>query len=158
MTALLPKGRRFPIQREQLMSDESELRLTFSPRVNKASPASFMFTAALTSRSWIALHSGQVQARSSSVIDSLIYPQQEQRFVLGKNWSIFTKDLPAHADLYSSWRTNSPQLASEICLLKILLRTMFFTFNDSAQITWFSLTNLRDNLCKWSCRESEIFA
>jgi hypothetical protein len=53
---------------------------------------------------------------------------------------------------------NSPQLASAMCLASFGFLIMFFTARFSTQITWFSLTNLRNNLCKLSERQSEIFA
>ncbi|MOA11152.1 hypothetical protein D3C78_1310820 [compost metagenome] len=65
---------------------------------------------------------------------------------------------PAHAALYSSWRTSSPQPASAMDLLNARLRIRFFTANDSTQTTWFSLISLRDSLCKPSSRVSAIFA
>ncbi|CAI2495609.1 Uncharacterised protein [Serratia liquefaciens] len=69
-----------------------------------------------------------------------------------------TKVRPYQSALYSSWRANSPQLASVMCLDSLGLRIMFFTFKDSTQTTWFSLISLRDNLCKLSMRQSAIFA
>jgi hypothetical protein len=60
--------------------------------------------------------------------------------------------------LYRSWRVNSPQPASAIALDNDGLRSMFFTFRDSTQTTWFSFISLRDALCRASRRQSAIFA
>lgn len=77
-------------------------RLTFSPKASPASPAVNMFLAALTSRSWVVLHSGQSQWRVSRLKKGKVYPQLQQRLELGKNWSILTKLLPAQSALYSN--------------------------------------------------------
>ena len=132
--------------------------LTFSPKANTASPAAKTFFAALMSRSWTALHSGHSHDRTSSGSLSLTNPQQEQRLLDGKNRPISTYVLPFQPALYSSCLVNSPQLASAIALASVGFLIMFFTARFSAQITWFSLTNLWDNLCKLSNRQSEIFA
>ena len=132
--------------------------LKFSPKANPASPAVLMFMAALISRSWLFLHFGQVQKRVSRFNLSRIYPQLEQRFELGKNWSIKAMLRPAQSALYESMDIKRPQLTSAICLLKLRFLIMFFTRNDSTQITWFSFINSRDNLCRLSNRQSEIFA
>jgi len=87
-----------------------------------------------------------------------IYPQQWQRFEDGKKRSILTTLRPVHSPLYSSWRMNSPQLASDIALDSLGLRIMFFTARDSAQTTWFSLMSLRDSQWRRSERQSAIFA
>ncbi|SEA98583.1 hypothetical protein SAMN05660964_03049 [Thiothrix caldifontis] len=144
----------------QELDDNTEMLspLTFSPKANTASPAAKMLCAAFTSRSWVAPHSGHSHSRTSSGIVSLTNPQQEQRLLDGKNRPISTYVLPAQADLYSSCRVNSPQPASAMCLARFGFLTMFFTARFSTQITWFSLTNLRDNWCKLSERQSVIFA
>lgn len=136
----------------------SDTRLTFSPKANPASPAVKMFLAALISRSWAVLHSGQSQWRVSSAKKFKVYPQLEQRLELGKNWSILEIVRPAQSALYSNWLTKLPQLASAICLASLEFLIMFFTRSDSTQITWLSFTNLQDNLCKLSNRQSEILA
>ena len=94
-------------------------RLTFSPKASPASPAVKMFLAALMSRSWVVLHSGQFQWRVSSVKKLKVYPQLEQRLELGKNWSILAIVRPAQSALYSNWLTKLPQLASVICLANL---------------------------------------
>ncbi|MEN9502615.1 MAG: hypothetical protein RI964_1900 [Pseudomonadota bacterium] len=132
--------------------------LTFSPKANTVSPTASMFFAALMSRSWIDPHSGHFQERTSSGIVSDTKPQQEQRLLEGKNLSISTYVLPVQFALYASWRVNSPQLASAMCLASLGCLIMFFTARFSTQITWFSLINLRDNWCKLSFRQSVIFA
>ncbi len=134
------------------------LSLTLSPKANTVSPTAKMLRAALTSRSWVVPHSGHSHDRTSSGNLSLTNPQQEQRLLEGKNRPISTYVLPSQPDLYSSCRVNSPQLASAMCLASFGFLIMFFTARFSAQITWFSLTNLRDNLCKLSERQSAIFA
>lgn len=88
----------------------------------------------------------------------MVKPQQLQRFEDGKNRSIATTERPAHSPLYRSWRVNSPQPASAIALDNDGLRSMFFTFRDSTQTTWFSFISLRDALCRASRRQSAIFA
>ena len=133
-------------------------RLTFSPKANTASPAAFTFFAALISRSWFVPHSGHCHSRVLSFNIFSVNPQHEQRLELGKKVSILTTLRPAQSPLYSSWRTNSPQLASAIALLSFGLRIMFFTFKVSTQTTWLSLISLRDNLCKLSNQQSEILA
>ena len=133
-------------------------RLTFSPKANPESPAVLILMAALISRSWSALHSGQTQRRVSSAKNGSMYPQLEQRLELGKNWSILEIERPAQSALYSSCRTNSPQLASLICLASLEFLIMFLTRRLSTQTTWLSLISLRDNLCKLSDRQSEILA
>ena len=157
LTAPLPKGRGFPIHREQDMETDP-MPLTLSPRANTASPAALMLVAALWSRSWFAPHSGQFHFLTVNGSDDKVCPQPEQRLELGNHWSMATSERPPHSALYANWRTNSPHPASAIALLSVGLRIMFFTFRDSTQITWFSLINLRDNLCKLSCRQSEILA
>lgn len=132
--------------------------MTFSPKANPASPAVLMFFAALISRSCSIEQSGQVQLRTPKDKLGSVYPQQEQRFELGKNWSIFASVRPAQSALYSSCWTNRPHEASAICLLNLGFLIMFFTFNDSTQTTWLSLISSRVNLCKLSNRQSEIFA
>ena len=132
--------------------------LTFSPKANTASPAAKMLRAAFTSRSWVVPHSGHSHDRTSSGMFSFTNPQQEQRLVDGKNFPISTYVLPYQPALYASWRVNSPQLASAMCLANVGFLIMFFTARFSAQTTWFSLISLRDNLCKLSERSSEIFA
>ncbi len=132
--------------------------LTFSPKANTASPAAKMLIAAFTSRSWAVLHSGHSHSRIFSGMDSDTNPQPEQRLELGKKRSISTYVLPVQFALYSSWRVNSPQLASAMCLASVGFLIRFFTVRFSAQITWFSLINLRDSLCKLSIRQSVIFA
>ncbi len=132
--------------------------LTFSPKANTASPAAKTLRAALRSRSWVAPHSGHIHDRISSGSLSLTNPQQEQRLLDGKNRSISIYVLPAQSALYASWRVNSPQLASVIALASLGFLIIFFTERFSAQITWFSLTNLWDSLCKLSNRQSEILA
>src|SRR5690554_1966396 len=132
--------------------------LTFSPRANTASPAALMLVAALMSRSWDMPHSGQSHCLIDNGSDDKVCPQPEHRLELGNHWSMATSERPAQSALYANWRTNSPHPASAIALLGVGLRIMFFTFRDSTQITWFSLINLRDNLCKLSCRQSEILA
>ena len=133
-------------------------RLTFSPQAFTASPAARIFLAALWSRSWSAPHSGHSHERTANGKEESVYPQSEQRFEDGKNWSMATTDRPAHSPLYFSWRNSSPQPASAIALDSFGLRIMFFTFKDSTHTTWFSLISVRDNLCKLSCRQSEILA
>lgn len=133
-------------------------RLTFSPQAFTASPAARIFLAALWSRSWCDPHSGHSHERTANGKEESVYPQPEQRFEDGKNWSMATSDRPAHSALYASWRTNSPQLASAIAFASLGLRIMFFTFKDSTHTTWFSLISVRDSLCKLSCRQSEILA
>ena len=132
--------------------------LTFSPKANTVSPTAKMLTAAFTSRSWLVPHSGHSHERTSSGMFSFTNPQQEQRLLEGKKRSISTYVLPAQFALYSSWRVNSPQLASAMCLASFGFLTMFFTARFSTQMTWFSLINLRDNWCKLSARQSAIFA
>ena len=158
MTAPLPKGRGFLIHRRLEDNIEMLSPLTPSPKANTASPAALTLIAALVSRSWDVLHSGHSHSRISRGMDSETNPQQWQRLEEGKNLSISTYVLPPHADLYSSWRENSPQLASAMCFASFGFLIMFFTVRFSAQITWLSFTNLRDNLCKLSDRQSEIFA
>ena len=133
-------------------------RLTFSPKANTASPAAFMFLAALMSRSCVVLHSEQVHSRTLNFKRERICPQHEHRFELGKNGSILTRFRFAQSALYSSCWTNLPQLASAICLLSLGFFIMFFTRNDSMQTTWFSFISSRVNLCKLSNRQSEILA
>src|SRR5690554_973949 len=132
--------------------------LTFSPRANTASPAALILIAAFTSRSCSALQTGQVQLRICNGIVPITWPQSEQRLLDGYHWLIATNCRPAQSALYANWRTNSPQPASLIDLASERLRSMFLTLRDSTQITWFSLINLRDNLCKLSIRQSESFA
>ena len=157
LTAPLPKGRGSPIHREQ-DTETDPMPLTFSPRANTASPAALMLVAALWSRSWSAPHSGQLQFMTDNGSDDKVCPQPEQRLVLGNHRSMAASERPAHSALYANWRTNSPQPASAMALLSFGLRIMLFTFRDSTQTTWFSLINLRDSLCKLSCRQSEILA
>lgn len=145
----------FLIQRDWLMQT-NYTRLTFSPKASPASPAVNMFLAALTSRSWVVLHSGQSQWRVSRLKKGKVYPQLQQRLELGKNWSILTKLLPAQLALYSNCWISLPQLASAICLASLGFLIMFFTCSVSTQITWLSLINLQDNLCKLSNRQSKI--
>src|SRR5690554_4653930 len=132
--------------------------LTFSPRANTASPAALILIAAFTSRSCLVSQTGQVQPRICNGIVSITWPQPEQRLLDGYHWSIATSWRPAQSALYANWRINSPQLASLIDLASERLRSMFLTLRDSTQITWFSLINLWDNLCKLSIRQSEILA
>ena len=132
--------------------------LTFSPKANTASPAANILRAALMSRSWVVPQSGHSHDRTDSGRDWQTNPQQWQRLLDGKNLSISTYVLPAHAALYFSWRVNSPQLASAICLANVGFLIMFFTARFSAQTTWFSLISLRDNWCKLSIRQSAVFA
>ena len=94
-------------------------RLTFSPKASPASPAVKMFLAALMSRSWVVLHSGQTHERVSSAKKFKVCPQLEQRLELGKNWSILEIVRPAQSALYSNWLTKLPQLASAICLASL---------------------------------------
>ena len=79
-----------------------DTRLTFSPQANTASPAALMLTAALKSLSKRVEQEGQVHSRSSNTSASLMYPQQEHRLELGKNWSIATTVRPAQFALYFS--------------------------------------------------------
>ena len=125
------------------------LPLTFSPKANTASPAAKMLRAAFTSRSWITLHSGHSHDRTSSGNWSLTNPQQEQRLLEGKNLPISTYVLPAQFALYASWRVNSPQLASAMCLANVGFLIMFFTARFSAQTTWFSLISLTPFNRQW---------
>lgn len=155
LTAPLAEGREFPIHREP-DTGAWPMPLTFSPRANTASPAALMLVAALMSRSWYMPHSGQSHCLIDNGSDDKVYPQPEHRFELGNHWSMAISERPAQSALYANWRTNSPQPASAIALLSEGLRIMFFPFRDSTQINWFSLINLRDSLCKLSCRQSAI--
>ena len=65
-------------------------RLTFSPQAFTASPAARIFLAALWSRSWCDPHSGHSHERTANGKEESVYPQPEQRFEDGKNWSIVT--------------------------------------------------------------------
>lgn len=158
LTAPLPKGRGFLIQRTEPIYTEMQTGLTDSPKANIESPSTKMFLAALMSLSFSVLHSGQCHDRTSSGIDSEIYPQQLHRLEDGKNLSISTYVLPAQLALYASCLVNSPQLASAICLASFGFLIILFTAKFSAQTTWFSFISLRDNLCKLSILQSEILA
>ena len=71
------------------------------------------------SRSWIALHSGHSQTRTANGKRSTTHPQPLHRLLEGKNLPISTYVLPAQFALYASWRVNSPQLASAMCLANV---------------------------------------
>ena len=70
--------------------------------------------AAFTSLSWTQPHSVHVHSLTCKGLRSPTCPQSEQRFVDGNHRSPFTKVLPYHFALYSSWRTNSLHAASLI--------------------------------------------
>ena len=86
-----PKGRRDSSHRgegfllRRVVPDWAFARpgLTDSPQAVTASPAARMFFAALMSRSWTVLHSGQVQERTSKVKESSLCPQSKQRLEEG---------------------------------------------------------------------------
>ncbi len=54
-----------------------DIRLTFSPQANTASPAAFMLTAALMSLSKEVEQEGQLHALSSNASASFMYPEKE---------------------------------------------------------------------------------
>ncbi|MEN9946405.1 MAG: hypothetical protein RLZZ293_791 [Pseudomonadota bacterium] len=63
---------------------------------------------------------------------------------------------PYQLALYSNWRVNSLQIASDITLDSLRLPSIPAMFKSSRLITWFSLISLLDNLCKKSLRLSDI--
>ena len=66
--------------------------LTDSPRAaDTASPAAKTLRAALMSRSWIVPHSGQVHSRTLKGIFLTVWPQSEQRLLLG-----YQRSMPTH--------------------------------------------------------------
>ena len=123
--------------------------LTFSPKASTASPAAKILRAAFTSRLWITLHSGHSQTRTANGKRSTTHPQPLHRLLEGKNLPISTYVLPAQLALYASWRVNSPQLASAMCLANVGFLIMFFTARFSAQTTWFSLISLTPFNRQW---------
>lgn len=102
--------------------------LHFLQWANTARPAALMFFAALMSRSCSVSHFWHSHDLTSNGSDSTICPQQLQRLELGYHWSILTNSRPAHSALYSNCLTNSPQLASAICLANWWLRIIFDCF------------------------------
>jgi hypothetical protein len=132
----------------------SNTGLTFSPQTNTASPAVKTLRAALMSRSWIVPHSGHVHSRTFKGILATVWPQSEQRLLLGYQRSMPTSSRPYHSDLYSNCRTNSDQLASAIDLAREWFFCMLLTASVSMAITWFSFTNRVESLWMKSLRES----
>ena len=131
---------------------------TDSPRADTASPAAKTLRAALMSRSWIVPHSWQVHSRTFKGIFLTVWPQSEQRLLLGYQRSMPTSSRPYHSDLYSNCRTNSDQLASAIDLARLWFFCMLLTASVSMAITWFSFTNRVESLWRKSLRESAILA
>ena len=88
--------------------------LMSAPQTITASPAAKIFFPALMSLSIpVVLQLGQFQLRTLNGNLSITKPQWLQRLELGKNRSILTNCRPYQSHLYSSWRKNSPQAASE---------------------------------------------
>lgn len=115
-----------------------------------------MLLAARTSRSCVRPHS-QVQTRSLSLSDRLILPQV-QSLLDGSNRPILMTVLPYQDALYSSCRTNSDQLASEIARASRRFFTNPATFRSSIATAWFSRITLEDSLCRKSLRWFRIFS
>ena len=136
----------------------SDTGFTFSPQADTASPAAKTLRAALMSRSWTAPHSGHVHSRTLNGSDLTVWPQSEQRLLLGYQRSIPTSLRPYHSDLYSNCRTNSAQLASEIDFARLWFFCMLLTASVSTAITWFSFISFVESLCRKSLRESAIRA
>ncbi len=132
--------------------------LTASRWADTASPAARTLRAALMSRSWIDPHSGHTHSRTLSGIFGMVYPQSEQRLDDGYHLSIPINSRPYQRALYSSCRTNSDQLASLMDFDRQRFFCMFDTDKLSMAITWFSLINRVDSLCRKSLRASAIFA
>ena len=132
--------------------------LPLSPRANPASPAVKTLRAALMSRSWMLPHSGQTHSRTFNGIFGTVCPQSEHRLLDGYQRSMPTNVRPYHSDLYSSCRTNSPQLASEMDFARQWFFCMLLTARLSMAITWFSLTNRVESLCRKSLRVSAVLA
>lgn len=129
-----------------------------SPWEEAASPAAKIFLAALTSRSWMAPHSGQFHSLTERGSLDTLNPQSLQRLLDGYHRSIPISDRPYQRDLYSSCRTNSDQLASEIDLARQWFFCMFFTDSVSTSIVWFSRMSRVDNLWRKSYLVSTILA
>ena len=110
---------------------------TVSPQANTASPAALILRAALISRSCGVWHPGHIHCRVAKSNLSSVYPQAEQRLLEGNLRSMETTVRPYQPALYSSWRTNSPQLASLMDLANLGFFTLFLTAKFSTQIVWF---------------------
>lgn len=158
LTALLPEGRGFPLHRARPMVLYSNTGLMASPWADTASPAAKILRAALTSRSCCVPHCGHVQARTDSGIEPWVWPHVEHRLLDGYQRSMPISVRPAHCALYSNCLTSSDQLASLIDLARLRLRSMFFTASVSRAITWFSLINRVESLCRKSLRASVMCA
>jgi len=158
VTAPLPKGRGFPIQRPQPVSTYVQTGFTQSPRADAASPAAKILRAALMSLSCIAPHSGHTHSRTFKGIFVAVYPQLLHLLLEGKKRSMPISVRPDHSDLYSSCRINSPHPASEIDFARKWFFCMFLTASVSMAITWFSLTSLVESLCRKSLRVSAVLA
>src|SRR4051794_25213876 len=109
--------------------------------------------AALTSRSWW-LPQGQSHARTFNAILSLIRPQSEHIFVLGKNRSTLPKLRPYRAALYSNMPVNDDHPASWTDLAS-RVRPRPTTHRSSTYTAWLSRMIAVES---WCCQSRRVSA
>ena len=136
----------------------SKTGLAAPPWADTASPAASTLRAALMSRSCCVPHSGHVQVRTDSTILPWVWPQTEHRLLDGCRRSTPTSVRPYHSALYSSCLTNADQPAAAMDFDRRGLRYRLLTDRVSTAITWFSLINRVESLCRKSLRKSMMRA
>ena len=121
------------------------------------SPSALVLRAALTSRSCIAPHVGQVHSRMAKERDSSSWPQTEHRLELGYQRLIATSVRPYHLALYRTVRTVPADIGDGF-RQAVIFQQMNSTANDSTQTTWFSRMSLVVSWCWKSRRRSAMRA
>jgi len=120
-----------------------DLCIILSQDASISSPLISMLTAAFTSRSCFAPHSGQVHDRieRSRTFRSCL-PQQLHRWLDGYVPGTFISIPPRSPILYSSFLKNSLHDASDIDRASLWFPIISFTFRSSMQTTWLSFASL----------------
>lgn len=124
--------------------------LTVSPGADTAGPAARMLRAALTSRSWLLPHSGQLHCRTLNGMAGMTCPHSLHRLLDGYQRSMQSKVRPCQRALYSSCLTNSDQPASLMDLARRRFFCMLAIARLSMAITWLSLINRLESWCRKS--------
>lgn len=111
MTLPNHKWLNFPIHRTQPDRTYMQTGLTDSPRADTASPAAKTLRAALMSRSWMLPHSGQTHSRTFNDILATVWPQSEQRLLLG-----YQRSIPTHTwNALPFFRLSSADISCMFC-------------------------------------------
>ena len=122
-------------------------------------PLASMLTAAFTSRSCSAPHSGHIQARIVRSFTLLFcLPQQLHSWLDGYVLGTLISIPPQSSILYSSLRNNSLHDASDMDLASLWFFIIPLTFRSSMQTTWLSFASLCVILCWKSFLMSATFS